>query len=162
MALAGHVAQDLVRVNQRRRHEFRRLVAGIAKHDALIPGTFIRKGPRPLIHAHGDVEGLAMQPVREIQPVPVEAILLIANVADRGAHSGLDPVRRHAVGATDLAEKGNTIGRRRRLAGHPDPGRVKIPLKRGLKIQVHNFIGHPVTDLVGVTFRNALAGKKEF
>ena len=51
--------QDAVGVEDRRRHQLRRLGAGIAEHDALVAGTLVLVAGR--IDADGDVGRLGMQ-----------------------------------------------------------------------------------------------------
>ena len=59
MARFGEIAKDLVRVLDRRRHEFRGLAAGVAEHDALIARAFILVAGR--VDALRDVGGLGVQ-----------------------------------------------------------------------------------------------------
>jgi len=88
VAVIGHLFQYLVRIMQRRRHQFRRLVTGIAEHDPLVPGAFILVSA--FIDALGDMRRLRVQVVFKDQILPVEAVLLIADFLDRFADRGLD------------------------------------------------------------------------
>ena len=73
--------QDAMRVIERRRHEFRRLVAGIAEHDALVARAFILLLAG--IDALRDVGRLAVQQDFDLGVLPVKAVLLIADILDR-------------------------------------------------------------------------------
>ena len=80
--------QDRVGIIDRRRHELRRLVAGIAEHDALVAGTFILLLAG--IDALRDVGRLRVQQDLDLRRFPVEAGLLVADVLDGLARHGLD------------------------------------------------------------------------
>jgi hypothetical protein len=64
----------------RRRHQVRRLVAGIAEHDALVARAFVLVAGR--VNALRDVGGLAVQQDFDVGVLPVEAVLLVADVLD--------------------------------------------------------------------------------
>ncbi len=66
MAGVGEVLEDLVGVIDRRRHQLRRLLAGIAEHDALVARAFVLVAG--LVDALGDVEDWAMQ--QDLDPAP--------------------------------------------------------------------------------------------
>ncbi len=88
-------AQDLVRVEDRRRHQIRRLVAGVTEHDALVAGAFFLIGARlQRVDALRDVGRLRMQQDLDLGGLPVEAVLLVADVLDGVARDLLD----HVVG----------------------------------------------------------------
>ena len=81
-------AEDAVRIVDRGRHEFRRLVAGITEHDALVAGTFILLLAG--IDALRDVGRLRVQQDLDLHRFPVKAGLLVADVPDGLAGHGLD------------------------------------------------------------------------
>ena len=95
LALAGarEVLENLVAVVDRRRHQLRRLAAGIAEHDALVAGAFLRVRRLLGIDALGDVGRLPVQQHLDVRVGPVEAFLLVADVADRLARDVLDQLR---------------------------------------------------------------------
>ncbi len=153
--------QDVVAVLQGRRHQLGRLVRGVAEHDALVARALVLVPGG--VDADRDVGRLAVQTVDELELVPVETRLFVADVADRGAHGGLDlilhargplPVDVHDALTTNLAGQHDQIGRRQRLAGHPRIGVLG-------QEQVHDGVGDPVRDLVGMTLGDAFRGEKE-
>ena len=79
--------QDVVAILQRRRHELRRLIGRIAEHNALIARALIlgRRG----IDALCNMGRLTMEVASELGLFPMEALLLVANIFDRGANLGL-------------------------------------------------------------------------
>ena len=80
--------EDLVAVEQRRGHQRQRFATGIAEHDSLVTSAFIivARG----IDALGDVGGLGVQQHFDLGVLPMEAVLLVADVLDRGARDGFD------------------------------------------------------------------------
>ena len=93
LARMGEVFEDLVRVVDRRRHQLRRFAAGVAEHDALVAGAlFLVVAGLVGVDALGDVGGLRMQQHLDLGLVPVEAVLLVADVLDRHARDMGDPV----------------------------------------------------------------------
>ena len=77
MAVGGHLLQDLVAVIERRRHQVGGFVAGEAEHDALVAGAFILVAAG--VDALRDVRRLRVEVVGEVERLPVEAVLLIAD-----------------------------------------------------------------------------------
>ena len=75
-------------VVERRRHQVGRLVAGEAEHDALVAGALVLVLAG--IDALRDVRRLRVQVVGEVEAVPVEAFLLVADALDHAAHRLLD------------------------------------------------------------------------
>jgi len=140
-----------VGVVQRRRHELGRLVAGIAEHDALVARALVLVAGR--VHAHGDVGRLGVQVHVDLGALPVEALLLVADVADGGAGELDHPIRGDGVGAADLAGDHDAVRGGERLAG--DAG-----LRHRGEIGVDHRVGNPVADLVGVALGDRLAGEE--
>ena len=85
VARVGHELENLVRVVDRRRHQLRRLAAGIAEHDALVAGALVLVAGR--VDALRDVGRLRVQQHLDLGGLPVEAVLLVADVLDRGARA---------------------------------------------------------------------------
>ena len=92
MARIGQQFEDLVAVEQRRRHQRRGLAAGIAEHDALVARAFILVAAS--IDALGDMGRLGVQQHFDLGVLPVKAFLLVADVLDGGARHGFDFARR--------------------------------------------------------------------
>ena len=137
LAGGGQVLEDLVRVVDRRRHQLRRLAAGIAEHDALVAGAFVLIAGR--VDALRDVGGLGVQQDLDLGVLPVKAILLVADVLDRGTGDGLDPLgidRR----AADLAGNDDAVRGRERLAGHANGVGVDAFLGAFAEEQVDHFV----------------------
>ncbi len=85
-----------MRVIKRRRHQRLGLAAGVAEHDALIAGALILVAGA--VDALGDVGGLRVQMDGDVGVLPVEAILLVADVADRHARQMGQQFRRDRSG----------------------------------------------------------------
>ena len=160
VAVRRHLGQDLVAVVERRRHQVGRLVAGEAEHDALVAGAFVLVLAG--IDALRDVRRLRVEVVGEIEPVPVEALLLIADALDDAADRFLDlladagrpiAVLVHDPVAADFAGKDDAVGRRHRLAGD---ARFRVLRQE----QVDDRVGNLVGDLVGMAFGNGFGGEQ--
>ena len=79
VAVVGHALEDLVAVVERRGEEVGGLVGGVTEHDALVAGAFVLVAGG--IDALRDVRRLAVEMVFELGGLPVEAVLLIADLA---------------------------------------------------------------------------------
>ncbi|MNI36165.1 hypothetical protein D3C73_902080 [compost metagenome] len=161
MAGVGQGLQDVVAVLQGGRHQLGRLVRGVAEHDALVARALVLVGAG--VDALGDVGRLRVQVVLELERLPVEAVLLIADVLDHLADHGLDLVLDargplalgvHDALAADLAGDHHQIGRRQGLARH---ARLGVLGQEQVDDGVRNLVG----DLVGMAFRDALGGEEE-
>ena len=75
-------AQDLVRIDQRGWHKFRRLVRRIAEHDALVAGAFFLVKALTGFNALCDFSRLTMDMVLDGHVLPMKPILLIADGFD--------------------------------------------------------------------------------
>ena len=106
-----------MRIVDRRRHEFRCLVASIAEHDALIAGALVLVSAG--VDALGNVGRLGVQQYFDLRPFPMEARLLVADGANRLA-SGVDEGIFGEGGAADFPGDDHPIGGRQGLAGHPN------------------------------------------
>ena len=95
MARIGQQFEDLVAVIERRRHQGRGLAAGIAEHDALVARAFILVAGG--VDALGDMGRLGVQQHFDLGVLPVKAVLLVADVLDRGARHFFDLRRRPPI-----------------------------------------------------------------
>ena len=96
LAHLGQPAQHRVGIVDRRRHQLGRLVDRVAEHDALVARALLLALGG--VDALGDVLGLAVDVVVDAQGRPVEALLLVADVAHAVAHDLLDPRRARRPG----------------------------------------------------------------
>src|SRR5690606_13659543 len=131
-------------------------------HDALVARALVLAVAG--VDAAGDVERLRMQEVGVLGGLPVEALLLVADVAHRPADQrfervhdlpgeGLVLLRRAALApGPHLAGQDDAVGRDKGFTGAPRFGVL------GEK-DVDHRVGDAVGDLVGVAFGNALAGE---
>ncbi len=138
--------EDLVGEEDRRRHQFGRLVAGIAEHDALIARALG-------VDALGDIDGLLVQMHVDLAGVPVKPLLLVADVLDGQPRQMGDVVLGDRLGAAHLSRDHDAVRRRQRLAGDPR-------LRHLTDVSVHDLVRDAVTDLVGMAFGNGFAGEE--
>src|SRR5690349_18882473 len=80
--------QNTVCVVDRRRHEFRSFVAGVAEHDALVAGALILL--LGSIDALRNVGRLTMEEDFDLGVLPMKAVLLVADIFNRLARRLLD------------------------------------------------------------------------
>ena len=152
----GNLPKDLVGIVQRRRHQFRRLAAGVAEHDALVP--------RPLVlvacgvDALSDIGRLRVQQHLDLRITPVKAFLLVADVLD-GLPDGLDDLVVRNGRAADFAGDDHPVGGCKRLAGDADLVGIDAGLRALAEEEIDDFVRNPVAHLVGVAFRNRFAGE---
>ncbi len=160
VAVGGHLGEDLVAVVERRRHQVRGLVAGEAEHDALVARALVLVLAG--IDALRDMRGLRMEMVGEVEAVPVEAVLLIADLLHDAADGRFDlladarsPIAGliHDALAADLAGKDDAVGRRHRLASD---ARFRVLGQE----QVDDGVADLVGNLVGMAFGNGF-GREE-
>ena len=160
VALAGaagvrKLLQDAMRIMDRRRHQVRRLVAGVAEHDALVARADVLVAGR--VHALGDVGGLAVQQHLDRGVVPVEARLFVADVPDGAARRRDDLVAGHRRRPAVFARDHHAVGGGERFAGDPDLAGIET---RGCGLaveQVHDLVRNSVAHLVGVAFGHGFA-----
>ena len=160
VAVLGHLGEDLVAVVERRGHEVRSLVAGEAEHDALVASALVLVLTG--IDALRDMRRLRVEVIGEVEAVPVEAVLLVADALHDAPHGLLDlladagrPIAGfvHDALAADLAGKDDAIGGGHRLAGDARLGVLG-------QEQVHDRVGNLVCDLVGMAFGNGFGGEQ--
>ena len=138
-------------IEDRRRHQRRGLVAGIAEHDALIAGTFILIAGG--VDALRDVGRLRMDMHLDLGVLPREAFLIVADILDGGARRFFHHPSGDRSGAADFAGQHDTVGGRQGF--HRDAG-IGIGTQEG----IDDGVGDPVAHLVGMTFRHGLAGEQ--
>ncbi|ENN86352.1 hypothetical protein RHSP_20207 [Rhizobium freirei PRF 81] len=155
--------QDPVRIVDRRRHEIRRFLAGVAEHDALVAGTFVALLVGSIVDALGDIGRLRMQEHVDARRLPVEAVLLVADILDGATGSSLELRRIDDVVAvlvllhqarrkTNFTGDDDAIGGGKGLAGNAHAPRVHAGLC-GLAVdQIDDFIRNAVTNFIRVTF----------
>ena len=136
-----------VREHDRRRHEFRRLAAGEAEHEALVArallGLLLAFGGDG-IDALPDVRALRGQEVGDEDAVGMEdvAVVDVADAADRRTH---DFVVVEAGFRRDFAGDDHDVALDERFAGDP-----ALPVLREARIE--DGVGDRVRHLVRVTF----------
>ena len=153
MAVFRHLAQDVVRIGERRRHQLGRLIRRIAEHDALVAGPLILVAGR--IHARRDIGGLRMQVAFEGGVAPGETSLVVADILHRGAHQVFQHGGGDALRPARLAREDDAVGGDQRLAGHPG---IRVGGQEGIEHRV----GDPVGNLVGMAFGHGFRSKEIF
>ena len=142
----------------RRRHQLRRLAAGVAEHDALVAGALVLVAGG--VDALGDVGRLRVQSTSIFGVLPVEAVLLVADVLDRDAGDVGDVIsgdRGRARGPRRRSRRGWwSPGSRRRRAPGSGPSRAAKRCEEG----IHHLIGDAVADLVRMALGNGFAGEQ--
>ena len=153
--------QDLVGVEDRRRHQVRRFVGGVAEHDALVAGALFLVGAGlQRVDALRDVGGLRMQQDLDVGGLPVKTFLLVADVLDRGAHHAFDLVVGDGLRTAGLAGDHHLVGGGERFAGGADRPGVDAGLRAFAEKQIDDLVGNPVADLVRMSLGNRLAGEQ--
>ena len=162
LAVGSQPFENLVAVVERSRHVIGRFIAGEAKHDALVARALVLVAAS--IDALRDVIRLAMQMVLELERLPVETFLLVADFAHGAANRLFDfvlcarspaaivgPIRIVLVvhrRAADLAGQDDALRRRHGFAGD---ARFRIFCQH----QVDDGIADLVGNLVRMAFGNA-------
>ena len=152
-------AQDQVAVVERRRHQLGGVLAGVAEHDALVARALILVAAA--VDALRDVSRLGMQQHLDVALVPVEAILLVADVLDGEARDVSHPIPGNDVGAARLARDHDLVGRCQRLAGHAQLPGVHTGDGPLAKEQVDDLVGNAIADFVRVPLGNRLAREQK-
>jgi len=150
--------QDLVAIGDRRWHQHRGFVAGIAEHDALIARAFvlIARG----IDALGDMRRLRVQQHFDFAVGVMEAVLLVTDFLDGLAGNRFDHLVGDFLWATGFAGNHDAVGRGQRFRRTAQVPRRETVLGAFPEEQIDNFVRNPVAHLIGVTFRDAFAGKQ--
>jgi hypothetical protein len=153
LADAGQLAAEAVGEHDRRGHQLRRLIAGVAEHDALVAGSLlgVLLAFRLLgVHALGDVRRLGGEVVVDENPVGVEHIVVvhIADAAHRVADDFLDVDHRADrlladFRDGDLTADDHDVAFHEGLAGH---AALRIHREAGVEDGVGNGVGKPCQD----------------
>ncbi|GJE70868.1 hypothetical protein CHKEEEPN_2410 [Methylorubrum podarium] len=151
LAGVGEILEDLVGVEDRGRHQRRGLVGGVAEHDALVARALVLVAGG--VHALGDVGRLGVQVDGDLVVLPMEARLLVADVAHRLAGQLLEVLEGHGIGAAHLARDHDAVGRRQRLD-------AQARLRHRGDVGVDHGVRDPVAHLVGVAFGDGFAGEE--
>ena len=154
----GQQLQDLVAVEQRRRHQRRGFAAGIAEHDALVARAFILVAAG--VHALGDMRRLGVQQHFHLGVLPVKAVLLVADILDGGARDLFDFRRADRFGPAGFARDDRRGWWCHGFAGGADVPGAHAFLGAFAEEQIHHLVRDAVADLVGMAFRNAFGGEE--
>ena len=129
----------------RRRHQLRSFIAGIAKHHALVAGA-------TGVDAHGDIAGLLVDAGDHGAGIGVEAVegIVVADGGDGAANQRLEV---HISLGGNLAGDDDQAGRGQGLAGYA-AGRIFG--QAGVEDGVGNLVG----DLIGMAFGDGFGRKK--
>ncbi len=135
-----------VRERDRRRHQLRCLVGGVAEHHALVAGA-------AGVDAHGDVAGLLVDGRDDGAGVGVEAVecVVIADCCDSSADQALEV---DVSLGRDLAGNDDQAGAGQRLARH---AAVRILRQAGIENGIRDLVG----DLVGMALGHRLTGEEK-
>ncbi len=143
-ALAARLRQTFaqpVREHDRQRHQFRRLAAGVAEHQALVAGA-------AGVHAHGDVGRLAVDRRDDAAGIAVEPVLRVgvADLADGFANQLLD---------VDVGVGGDLAGDEAEASGDERFARHAAGRILG-EDRVQDAVRDLIGDLVRMSFRHRL------
>ncbi len=103
-----------------------------------------------------------MQQNVDLRLLPVEAVLLVADGADRLAGNALH-LRLHGLlveRGADLTGDHDAVGGRKRFAGHTHLGGIHASLGRFLEEQIDHLVRDAVTDLVRMPFGHRFRREK--
>ena len=124
---------------------------GVTEHQALIARALVLVAGR--VDANGDVGGLGMNVDVNLGVLPVKALLLVADLAHRGASYVFQVPMGDAIGPPNFARQNNLIGRAQGLAGHPG-------FRHRGQVGVHNRVRNAVGYLVGMALGNRFTGEQ--
>ena len=147
-------------VKDRRRHQVRRLVAGIAEHDALVARALFLVAGLFGVNALRDVSGLRMQQDFDVGGLPVKTLLLVADILDRLAHGVFDLLIGDRCRAAGFAGDHDLVGGGERFASRTNRPRIDARLRAFAVEQIDDFIRDSVANLVRMTLGNRLAGEQ--
>ncbi|TWG87595.1 hypothetical protein L602_001600000760 [Cupriavidus gilardii J11] len=142
-----------MRVIDGKRHQFRRFVAGVAEHQALVAGTLVQVVVGGTINALGDVRRLLVVGHQDSAALVVDAVfgVVVADALD-GLARDLDVV--------DVGGRGNFARQYHQSGiaqGFGGDARILVLGEDG----VQNGVGNLVGDLVGMAFGNGFRSKEE-
>jgi hypothetical protein len=157
LAVAAHLGlafHQAVRVVDRHRHQFRRLVTGEAVHQALVAGALVEVEALAFIDAGGDVHRLLVVAHQHAAALVVEADVRIG-VADALHDLACDLCVVDLGAGGDLACHHDQAGVHQGLGG--DAAMLVLRQDR-----IQGGVGNRVGDLVGMAFRYRFRGKQKF
>ncbi len=97
-----------------------------------------------------------MQQDLDVAGLPVEPVLLVTDVLDRGANDALDLVIGDRLRSAGLAGDHHLVGGGERFARRTDRPRIDTGFRAFPEKQIDDLVGDPVANLVGMTFGNRL------
>ena len=149
----GETVGELVREQDRQRHQLVGFVAGVAEHDALIAGALIAALAGRRRHALIDLVRLLGDERDDLQRGVAERLARVgvADLLDRLPHDLV--VVELGVGR-DLAGEHDVVALDERFAGD---AALRVLLEAG----VENRVGDVIAHLVGVAFGNRLGRERE-
>ena len=101
-----------------------------------------------------------MQQHFDLGVLPVEAVLLVADILDRLARDLFHFGRADMLRAAGLARDHDAVGGAQGLAGGADVPGAHAVLGAFAEEQIHHLVGDAVADLVGMAFGNAFGGEE--
>jgi len=140
----AQAVHQFVRHHDRQRHQLRRLVAGVAKHEPLVAGA-------ACVHAHRDIGRLRLDRVQDAARLGVESVGGVG-VADAGDHPACHLRNVHIGRRRDLAGHHYCSGRNQNLTGD-SAGRILG------QHSVEHAVRYLVGDLVRMSLGNRLRGE---
>ena len=150
--IVGEALGELVRQDDRQRHELGALGRGIAEHDALVAGALLLLVVGGLHHARVDLARLLRDEHRDLHAVGVELLgrVRVADFANRLARDGL--VVERAVGG-DFTGQHDVVVLAEDFAG--DVARSVLR-----EAGIENRVGDVVADFVRMPFRHRLGRER--
>ena len=140
----------------RQRHQLRRLITGVAEHQALVAGPEHPVGP---FHAAGDLRRLAVHPDQHLAGLGVDAreAGAVAGLAQQLPHNavelGADPLEGALRAEAELAGHHDQVIGKQCLAGNPGIG---VERQTAVQDRVRDAVG----ELVRVAVRDGLGGEE--
>ena len=150
--------QNLVAVVDRGRHQFGRLAAGIAEHDALVARALVFRLGR--INALRNIGRLRMQQNFDRRLFPVEPLLLVADVPNCHACDMGNEIVRDRCRTTRLAGNHDPVGGGQGLGRHADIQGIEPCSRSFAEEQVHNLVRDAIADLVRMALGDRFTGKQ--
>ena len=112
------------------------------------------------IDARGDIGRLGVEQNLDLAVLPVEAVLLVADVVD-GVAGQIASTRPSRLRPTHFAGDDDAIGRCQRLAGGTNAPGIETFLGAFPIERVDDFVRDAIADLVRMTFGNGLAREQK-
>eukprot|EP01137_Pigoraptor_chileana_P029047 Opistho-2@13734 len=153
LAQLGLALDQAVGVIDRRGHQFGRLVAGVAEHQALVAGADVQVVVRGMVDALGNVVALLVVGHQHRATLVVDAVfgVVVADALDRVARH-LDVIHMGVGG--DLAGQHDQASIGQRFGGHAGAGVLR-------EDSVENRVRDLIRDLVGMAFGDGFRSKEK-